>query len=49
MEVADDALSWMIKVTRSQNSDIFKIKRHRIDDFASLLAIHKYLKEKLIL
>ena len=49
MEVADDTLSGMIKIARCQNSDIFKIKGLRIDDFYLLLAIHKNLKEKLVL
>ena len=49
MEVADDTLGGMIKIARCQNSDIFKIKGLRIDDFYFLLAIHKNLKEKLVL
>ena len=49
MEVADDTLGGMIKIARCQNSDIFKIKGLRIDDFYLLLAIHKNLKEKLVL
>ena len=49
MEVADDTLSGMIKIARCQNSDIFKIKGLGIDDFYLLLAIHKNLKEKLVL